>query len=193
MFALSGKWWITIKFFFLSFFSYNVVDAVYNATIVAIGHVFLKKFWPLVIGCVLRSAGSWLELVIWLDFHYSISTLVLQQIFRIVFSWNIQREYWIIQRKFEEENKFFPFFTLLCVLSPNKAEIVLMKLYWTIVLRIYVRYKSSHTFFLEEKKVVKTEDILNGKQENALIIVQGCISNKSCGSWGAFGELLMRK
>ena len=31
---------------------------VYHVTIVAIGHGFLKKFWPMVIGCVLRTAGS---------------------------------------------------------------------------------------------------------------------------------------
>ena len=34
------------------------VVVVYNVTIVAIGHVLLKKFWPMVIGCVLRTAGS---------------------------------------------------------------------------------------------------------------------------------------
>ena len=32
-------------------------DAVYHVTIVASGHGLLKKFWPLVIGCVLRTAG----------------------------------------------------------------------------------------------------------------------------------------
>ena len=31
---------------------------VYHVTIVAIGHGMLKKFWPLVLGCVLRTAGS---------------------------------------------------------------------------------------------------------------------------------------
>ena len=31
---------------------------VYHVTIVAIGHGLLKKFWHLVIGCVLRTAGS---------------------------------------------------------------------------------------------------------------------------------------
>ena len=31
---------------------------VYNVTIVAIGHGLLMKFWPLVIGCVLRTAGN---------------------------------------------------------------------------------------------------------------------------------------
>ena len=31
---------------------------VYHVTIVAIGHGLLKKFWPLVISCVLRTAGS---------------------------------------------------------------------------------------------------------------------------------------
>ena len=36
---------------------YGVV-VVYNVTIVAIGHGLLKKFWPLVVGCVLRTAGS---------------------------------------------------------------------------------------------------------------------------------------
>ena len=35
-----------------------VVVVVYHVTIVAIGHGLLKKFWPLVIGCVLRTAGS---------------------------------------------------------------------------------------------------------------------------------------
>ena len=34
------------------------VVVVYHVTIVAIGHGSLKKFWPLVIGCVLRTAGS---------------------------------------------------------------------------------------------------------------------------------------
>ena len=34
------------------------VDVVYYVTIVAIGHRLLKKFWPMVIGCVLRTAGS---------------------------------------------------------------------------------------------------------------------------------------
>ena len=34
----------------------NVV-VVYHVTIVAIGHGLLKKFWPLVLGCVLRTAG----------------------------------------------------------------------------------------------------------------------------------------
>ena len=35
----------------------GVVD-VHRVTIVAIGHGLLKKIWPLVIGCVLRTAGS---------------------------------------------------------------------------------------------------------------------------------------
>ena len=35
-----------------------VVVVVYHVTIVAIGHGLLKKFWPLVQGCVLRIAGS---------------------------------------------------------------------------------------------------------------------------------------
>ena len=34
------------------------VVVVYHVTIVAIGHGLLKKFWPMVIGCVLRTAGS---------------------------------------------------------------------------------------------------------------------------------------
>ena len=34
------------------------VVVVYHVTIVAVGHGLLKKFWPLVIGCVLRTAGS---------------------------------------------------------------------------------------------------------------------------------------
>ena len=33
--------------------------------IVAIGHGLLKKFWPMVIGCVLRTAGSF---IIWNDY-----------------------------------------------------------------------------------------------------------------------------
>ena len=36
----------------------SVVVVVYHVTIVAIGHGLLKKFWPLVLGCVLRTAGS---------------------------------------------------------------------------------------------------------------------------------------
>ena len=36
----------------------NVVVVVYHVTIVAIGHGLLKKFWPLVKGFVLRTAGS---------------------------------------------------------------------------------------------------------------------------------------
>ena len=35
-----------------------VVVVVYQVTIVAIEHGLLKKFWPLVLGCVLRTAGS---------------------------------------------------------------------------------------------------------------------------------------
>ena len=34
------------------------VVVVYHITIVAIGHGLLKKLWPLVLGCVLRTAGS---------------------------------------------------------------------------------------------------------------------------------------
>ena len=33
------------------------VVVVYHVSIVAIGHGLFKKFWPLVIGCVLRTAG----------------------------------------------------------------------------------------------------------------------------------------
>ena len=32
------------------------VSVVYHVTIVAIGHGLLKKFWPMMIGCVLRTA-----------------------------------------------------------------------------------------------------------------------------------------
>ena len=32
-----------------------VVAVVYHVTIEAIGHGLLKKFWPMVIGCVLRT------------------------------------------------------------------------------------------------------------------------------------------
>ena len=35
-----------------------VLVVVYHVTIVAIGHGLVKKFQPLVIGCVLRTAGS---------------------------------------------------------------------------------------------------------------------------------------
>ena len=35
-----------------------VVVVVYHVTIVAIGHGLLTKFWPLVLGCVPRTAGS---------------------------------------------------------------------------------------------------------------------------------------
>ena len=31
------------------------VGSIYHITIVAIGHGLLKKFWPMVIGCVLRT------------------------------------------------------------------------------------------------------------------------------------------
>ena len=34
------------------------VVVVYHVTIVTIGHGLLKKFWPLLLGCVLRTAGS---------------------------------------------------------------------------------------------------------------------------------------
>ena len=34
------------------------VVVIYYVTIAAIGHGLLKKFWPLVLGCVLRTAGS---------------------------------------------------------------------------------------------------------------------------------------
>ena len=37
---------------------YTCVVVVYHVTIVAIGHGLLMKLWPLVIGCVLRTAGS---------------------------------------------------------------------------------------------------------------------------------------
>ena len=36
----------------------SVVIVVYHVTILAIGHGLLKKFWLLVLGCVLRTAGS---------------------------------------------------------------------------------------------------------------------------------------
>ena len=36
----------------------SFVVVVYHVTIVAIGHGLLKKFWPMVIGCVLRTAKS---------------------------------------------------------------------------------------------------------------------------------------
>ena len=39
------------------------VVVVYHVTIVAIGHGLLKKFWPLVLGCVLRTAGSSINMV----------------------------------------------------------------------------------------------------------------------------------
>ena len=35
-----------------------LVVVVYHVTIVAIGHGLLKKCWPLVLGCGLRTAGS---------------------------------------------------------------------------------------------------------------------------------------
>ena len=35
----------------------RAVVAVYHVTVVAIGHGLMKKFWPIVIGCVLRTAG----------------------------------------------------------------------------------------------------------------------------------------
>ena len=34
------------------------VVVVYHVTIIAIGHGLLKKCWPLVLGCVLRTVGS---------------------------------------------------------------------------------------------------------------------------------------
>ena len=34
------------------------VVVVYHENVVAIGDGLLKKFWPLVLGCVLRTAGS---------------------------------------------------------------------------------------------------------------------------------------
>ena len=37
------------------------VVVVYHVTIVAIGHGLLKKIWPMVIGCFLRTAGSSME------------------------------------------------------------------------------------------------------------------------------------
>ena len=37
----------------------GIVVVVYHVTIVAIGHWLLKKFWPLVLGCVLRIAESY--------------------------------------------------------------------------------------------------------------------------------------
>ena len=37
---------------------FSVVFVVCHVTIVAIGQGLLKKFWPLVIGCVLRTIGS---------------------------------------------------------------------------------------------------------------------------------------
>ena len=41
-----------------SVYTYNVAVVVHHVTIVAIGHGLLKKFWPMVRGCVLRTAGS---------------------------------------------------------------------------------------------------------------------------------------
>ena len=38
--------------------AYQHVIVVYHVTIVAIGHGLLKKFWPMVIGCVLRTTGG---------------------------------------------------------------------------------------------------------------------------------------
>ena len=35
-----------------------VVVVVYHAIFVTIGHGLLKKSWPMVIGCVLRTAGN---------------------------------------------------------------------------------------------------------------------------------------
>ena len=35
-----------------------VVVVVYHLTVVAIGHGLLKKLWPLVLGCVLRTVGK---------------------------------------------------------------------------------------------------------------------------------------
>ena len=46
----------TEKVFSWQFIVFVVV--VYHVTIVAIGHGLLKKFWPMVIGWVLRTAGS---------------------------------------------------------------------------------------------------------------------------------------
>ena len=40
------------------FFCLGIVVVVYHVTIVAKGHGLLKKFWTLVMGCVLRTAGS---------------------------------------------------------------------------------------------------------------------------------------
>ena len=40
----------------LSVISLYLDVVVYHVNIVAIGHGLLKKFWPLVIGCVLRTA-----------------------------------------------------------------------------------------------------------------------------------------
>ena len=50
---------IQYTFFTISYFhnfGHSVVVVVYIVTIVAIGHGLLKKFWPLVLGCVLRTA-----------------------------------------------------------------------------------------------------------------------------------------
>jgi len=47
-----GVYFLTRAFYIV------VIVVVYHATIVAIGHGLLKKVWPLVIGCVLRTAGS---------------------------------------------------------------------------------------------------------------------------------------
>ena len=37
--------------------SFNVVD-VNHVTIVASGHGLFKNFWPMILGCILRTAGS---------------------------------------------------------------------------------------------------------------------------------------
>ena len=42
----------------LQYCTLTPVVVVYHITIVAIGHGLLKKFWPMVIGRVLRTAGS---------------------------------------------------------------------------------------------------------------------------------------
>ena len=53
--------------------SFGSVVVVYHVTIVAIGHGLLKKFWPLVLGCVLRTAGSSIiQFCAFLTYHFEL-------------------------------------------------------------------------------------------------------------------------
>ena len=58
IFWINQVWFFYLYFVTVSAYLPYTYFCCYFVTIVAIGHGLLKKFWPMVIGCVLRTAGS---------------------------------------------------------------------------------------------------------------------------------------